>query len=718
MKVPVVIQMQPGENGAAALCMILGYYKRFVSLSEMREKCVQSRNGVSPEQIIRTANEYGLDGHITVTDITGLKKECFPVMVIWKKKYYAIVRSIRHNIVSITDPAKGEYRMTVEKFLTLYSGKAIFFEKNAAFRTAGKRESLFSLISDRVMRLKKTFAALTALTLICVGLNLAMANLSRVILDSHLGPGRSEEENAAGFTVLCLYLLFILLYAVSGILKTRLMNKASRNASAVSGSRLFKNMTGQPMRFFELYSTGELISRFDSNVTLDNSIIRILVPRTIDAVMTVIYIVALFRYNSVIAAVCLSLVLVNIAVTLLVQERNAIAYRSMATSTGTVNTSLLNGMNMIETIRSTGAERSFYNMWYDSQTKFNENKMTSAQIKSVSLFLSQVHRSTLQGVQLFMGAFFILKGNFTLGTLSLFQSVLNNMISSMENCITAVDSLQKMRTNIERVNDINKREIRESIPLSEKGCVPVDKLSGQLTAKHIFFRYNPADKPAINDVSLTVEPGQMIAIVGGSGSGKSTLLKILADLYEPESGEILYAGLQRNEIPDVIFRSSVTTVDQETVMFEDSVYNNIRMWDNTIENYEVIMAARDAQIHARIIQERLKYTAPIKENGRNFSGGELQRLELARALAHEPTLLMLDEFTSALDALTEDRVIRSIKDKGTTCIIVAHRLSTIVDCDRIYVMDQGRIIQEGTHQELYDQEGLYRDLISSRQELR
>ena len=210
----------------------------------------------------------------------------------------------------------------------------------------------------------------------------------------------------------------------------------------------------------------------------------------------------------------------------------------------------------------------------------------------------------------------------------------------------------------------------------------------------------------------------MIAIVGGSGSGKSTLLKILADLYEPESGEILYAGLQRNEIPDVIFRSSVTTVDQETVMFEDSVYNNIRMWDNTIENYEVIMAARDAQIHDRIIQERLKYTAPIKENGRNFSGGELQRLELARALAHEPTLLMLDEFTSALDALTEDRVIRSIKDKGITCIIVAHRLSTIVDCDRIYVMDQGRIIQEGTHQELYDQEGLYRDLISSRQELR
>ena len=212
---------------------------------------------------------------------------------------------------------------------------------------------------------------------------------------------------------------------------------------------------------------------------------------------------------------------------------------------------------------------------------------------------------------------------------------------------------------------------------------------------------------------MEVKPGQMVALVGKTGCGKSTMLKILADLYTAESGEILYSGKHRSEIPDVVFHSSVMTVDQDTMMFEDSVYNNIRMWDSAIENYEVILAARDAQIHDRIIRNSRDYASMIEENGRNYSGGELQRLELARALSHEPTLLFLDEFTSALDAQTEDRVIRSIRDKRTTCVIVAHRLSTIVDCDRIYVMDDGKIVQEGTHDELYAQDGLYRELITS-----
>ena len=187
----------------------------------------------------------------------------------------------------------------------------------------------------------------------------------------------------------------------------------------------------------------------------------------------------------------------------------------------------------------------------------------------------------------------------------------------------------------------------------------------------------------------------------------------MADLYEPESGEILYSGKKRSEIPDVVFHSSIVTVDQETVMFEDSVYSNIRLWDSTIEDYEIILAARDAQIHNRIIRDPHGYGAQVLENGANFSGGELQRFELARALAHEPTVLFLDEFTSALDAQTENRVIQAIRDKGTTCVIVAHRLSTIVDCDCIYVMDHGKIVQQGTHQELYQQEGLYRTLIGS-----
>ena len=475
-------------------------------------------------------------------------------------------------------------------------------------------------------------------------------------------------------------------------------------------------MFSQPLKFFEQYSAGELMSRINNNVKLDNSIIQSLVPRVIDAFMTIFYLVMLLQYNYVIAIVCIGIEIINIGITMYFQEKNAIASRSMATSNGALSTSVLNGMNMIDTIKSCGAERSFYNIWYNSQSQVLENRLTSLNINSVITFTNGVHNFLLTAAQLFLGAYFIVHGQFTLGTMSLFQTVLNNMRNSMNNCLNTVNTLQTMRTNIERVNDINNRDTVKEIPIPEDEYENVDKLDGSISVSHVVYRYNAGDDPVVNDVSLEVKKGQIVAIVGETGCGKSTLLKIMADLYKAESGEILYSGKKREEIPDMVFCSSITTVDQETMIFEDSVYANIKMWDNTIEDYEVVMAARDAQIHNRIMRDRDGYGSYMLENGKNFSGGELQRLELARALSHEPTLLFLDEFTSALDALTEDRVIKSIRDKGTTCVIVAHRLSTIVDCDRIYVMNKGKVVEEGTHDELYKLGGLYKKLVSSKDE--
>ncbi len=711
MKIPIVIQMRPGENGAAALCMMLGYYGRFVSLEEVRDVCHSSRNGSSAEQMSEAAAVYGLDASVETKDVEELRGMKLPVLVSWKKRYWCIITSIRKDIVSISDPAKGEIKMTMEKFSELYSGKVIILSKNSNFQPGGKRESLFSLIRERLEYLRRPMFVLMILTMICVLLNVGMVDLQRNILDSHMLPSTNEEEKA-GMLILTIYLIALAAYFLFSVVKTSLVNYSSRDISAVSGSRLFKKILDQPMRFFEQYSAGELMSRLDNNISLDNSIIRSLVPRWIDAVMTVIYLFTLMYYSVIMATACLIAILINLALTLKIQEKNAIASRSMTTSGNMLNTAILNGMSMIETIKSIGSERSFYNMWRESQLSANEGKLRSQRISAILTFVSTMNGSVLQGIQLFLGAYFVLHGHFTLGSMALFQGVLNTMILSMNNCMTTMNSLQTMRTNIERVNDIMHRDSRQPIPLPDSEYDKADKLEGNLVASHISYRYNHGDRLALDDVSIEVKPGEMVAIVGKTGCGKSTLLKILADLYEADSGEILYSGKHREEIPDVIFHSSVITVDQETMMFEDSVFNNIRMWDSTIENYEVILAARDAQIHQRILRNRKDYGDIIKEHGRNYSGGELQRLELARALAHEPTLLFLDEFTSALDALTEDRVIRSIRKKGTTCVIVAHRLSTIVDCDHIYVMDGGKIVQEGTHEELYAQDGLYRELIA------
>ena len=715
MKIPVVIQMQPGENGAAALCMMLGCHKRYVPMEELREKCVTSRNGSSPEQIIEAAAAYDLVGRVEKKDVSELEQKDFPLMVLWKGRYYVIIRSIKRGIVSLVDPAKGEYKIKIEKFREIYSGKAIYLSSNEQFQPGGKRESLFSLIRGRLAFLKKTMLLLSIFTIAAVVLNMGMAELQKDTLDTFMNPsgGTGEDSFISWELALGIYLILLTLYTFSGMMKTRLVNRSSRDSSARSGSKLFKKMFNQPLKFFEQYSAGELMSRLENNVRLDNSLIKSLVPRLIDAVMTVIYIVILMRYNVILSCICLLIVLINIIITLHFQEKNSIAAKSMTTNRGTLNTSVMNGINMIDTIKSTGAERDFYNIWFDSQLQVSGNKMTGAKLTGITAFVSNLNNGILQAVQLFLGAWFILQGSFTLGMMSLFQTVLNSMVNSMKNCLTSVETLQKMRTNIERMNDISRRPTREPIRLPEDQYETVEKLQGSIEAKHINYRYFQGDELAVNDVSLEVKHGQMVAIVGPTGCGKSTLLKILADLYTAESGDILYSGKHREEIPDVVFRSSVTTVDQECVMFDDSIYNNIRMWDDTIEDYEVVIAARDAQISKRIEKEKMDYGARMLENGKNFSGGELQRLELARALAHEPTLLFLDEFTSALDALTEDKVIRSIRDKGTTCILVAHRLSTIVDCDRIYVMDRGRVVQEGTHSELYAQDGLYRRLIGA-----
>ena len=710
MKIPVMVQMQSSENAATALCMMLGCYKKFVPISEMREVCISSRNGSSPQQVADAAQAYGLDASIETMTIDQLKEQRFPVMIQWKRRYYCLIASIRGDIVTVVDPSQGSYKLRLEKLATLFTGTVIRVQKSPSFRAGGKQETLYALVKDRLKPLRRPMIILFIFTALCIVLNVLMMNLEKQILDQHMGTNKSGFFHGAIYLI-ALYITAMLFYTLFSIQKTRSVNASSRKVSAASGSQLFRKIFRQPLRFFEQFSAYELISRIENNIKLDNSILRSVVPRMIDAGMSILYMFYLFQYNAIIAGACVAVVVVTVLASMWMQERNAIASKSITTSGNHVNSYLLNGMNMIDTIKSGGLERSFYNLWYKSQSAYNNNRITQVRYSSISNLITFLSRNILQTVMLFMGAYFVVHGNFTLGGMSLFQGILGSMINSVNNCIGSMDTLQTMRTNIERVNDINDRPDRERIPLRKSDYETADKLPGRLCARDICYRYNRGDQLALDHVSIEVEEGQMIAIVGSTGCGKSTLLKILADLYEPESGEVLYAGKKRSEIPDVVFHSSISAVDQEAVMFEDSIYNNIKMWDSTIQNYEVILAARDAQIHDRIIKERKNYSAVMKENGRNFSGGELQRFELARALAHEPTLLFLDEFTSALDAMTEDKAIQALRDKGTTCIIVAHRLSTIVDCDRIYVMDHGKIIQQGTHEELYAQEGLYRTLV-------
>lgn len=699
--------MQAADNAAATLCTMLAYYKRYVPMEEVRPICPGSRSGTPPELLAEAASAYGLAAEVREASIDELKSMQMPVVALWKRRYYVVVKGFRRGLVAVSDPAKGEYEITEEKFAKSYSGTIVSMKPGEGFERGGQPEKLRSMLARRMGDMRGKLVKLFVLNAIVVLLNIAFVEGVRRILAEHTFDGLPWF---AVWIAIGVEAIVLLAYTFFAIRKTLLVNDASRRAAARSGSRMFKHLFRMPMEFFDQASAGELMQRFNNNATLDRSIMLTLIPRSIDVVMAVAYLVLMFSYNVHVALACLA---VEVAFLFAMRaQRNAVAIRSrsMVTSSGSMNAAVLNGMGMIETIKASGTERVFFGMWRQSQAEFQQSSASGLQVNAVTQVISGAHNLFSNAVLLFVGAAFMMQGSFDAAMMAAMQMIVGRVGNALSNCVNTLNSLQTMRTNIERVEDLYRRPAVPEIPLTEESFS--DKLRGDVVASHVDYRYNPGDPLAVSDATFTVQQGQVFAIVGKTGCGKSTLLKLIADLYRPTAGEITYGGLSREEVPDIAFRSSVVTVDQEAMMFEDSIRANLKMWDDTIEDYAMVLAARDAQIHGRIISEHEGYDMMMRENGKNFSGGELQRLELARALETEPTVLLLDEFTSALDALTEDKVMQAIRALGITCIIVAHRLSTIRDADQILVMDAGRIVARGTHDELMAAGGLYRDLVA------
>ena len=450
------------------------------------------------------------------------------------------------------------------------------------------------------------------------------------------------------------------------------------------------------------------------NSNIAKTLVSTFAPLLLNTIMMIFYLVVMLRYSLVLTLIGLISIVVNFFVSRIISAKRVNITRVQMRDAGKLAGTTVAGIEMIETIKAAGAENGFFEKWAGYQASVNTAQVKYARLNQyLGLIPSAVSGITNIAV-LMLGVYLVIQGEFTIGMVMAFQGFLSSFQAPAMTLISAGQTMQEMRTEMERIEDVMKYPTDVEYAEDEKDDGrEYSKLSGNIELKNITFGYSKLAKPLISDFNLTLKPGQRIALVGGSGSGKSTIAKLISGLYKPWSGEILFDGKPMSEIDREVFTGSLAVVDQDIILFEDTIANNIKMWDKSIEDFEMIMAARDAQIHEDIMQRENGYQYKITEGGKDFSGGQRQRLEIARVLAQDPTIVILDEATSALDAKTEYEVVKAIKDRGITCIVVAHRLSTIRDCDEIIVLDYGEVKERGTHEELMKQGGLYTKLVTS-----
>lgn len=708
--VPVIMQMEALECGAASLAMVLAYYGKWLPLEQVRFDCGVSRDGSNARNILKAARSYGLAAKGYRYEPNDLRRDGkFPCIIHWNFNHFVVLDGFRGNKAILNDPAKGKYAVSLKTFDDSFTGICLLFEPTEDFTPGGKPPSVLAYAKKRLKGAGSAvaFAAITALITAITGV--ISPAFSRVFVDRLL-TGKNPEWFIP--FIIGLSLLGILQLVV-GWINSVYSLKINGKLAMVGSTTFMWKVLRMPMEFFSQRMAGDIQGRQSSNASIAGSLVNTFAPLALNAVMMVFYLVVMIRYSLLLTVIGILSVLINLVFSNIISKKRINITRVQMRDSGKLAGATVAGIEMIETIKASGAENGFFEKWAGYQASANTQQVKFQKLNQLLGQLPALVSSVCNTAVLMVGVYLAMQGRFTVGMIMAFQGFLGSFISPATSLISAGQSLQEMRTEMERIEDVMRypTDVPEDAPVSDN-C-EYDKLSGNIEMKNVTFGYSRLAEPLIENFNLSLKTGSRVAFVGSSGCGKSTLSKLISGLYKPWSGEILFDGKKISEIDRSVFTGSLAVVDQDIILFEDTIANNIKMWDNSIEDFEMIMAARDAQLHEDIMQREGGYQYKMTEGGKDFSGGQRQRMEIARVLAQDPTIIILDEATSALDAKTEYNVVNSIKDRGITCIVVAHRLSTIRDCDEIIVMDNGRVAERGTHDELMKNGGMYAELVTN-----
>lgn len=702
-KVPYITQTQKTECGLCCVCMINRYYRNFVTMEELREKLEVGRDGSSFPQLVNLLRNYNFSVKSYNIPAFELRKIVLPAILFWNNNHFVILEAIRKEKYIIVDPAVGRIKVDSREFEEKYTGYAVSPYPNDDFRRDKKKIYNIKYILPYMLENKRLYCIVIAISLLVYLFTLGVPIVIQNVVDSII-----EDHILKDYNQFLLLIIFLsIMYCLTNFAKNVMLIKLRASLDRTLNTNIFSHLLKLPYKFFSVRSSGDIIYTLNSSMNIREIFANTFITALINVGTSIAILLYIFLLSRVLGLTALILFAINIVIVSFTRPILSDSSRSIITNQSNVQGIQMETVYGMLGVKMSAIENDVLESWKASYEKYYqkyvENEKISNYVISVNSFLQFLSPTIL----LLTGIMLINVGKLSMGAIIAIYSLGNTFFGMSNSVIDLWTSFINSNVIFDRLADIIKSEEEK-----ENSYNVTDEIKGNISLEKVSFSYTKDSEYVLQDIDLKIEKGMKVAIVGKSGSGKSTLAKLLVGLFEPTKGKILFDDIDFNSMNKKEVRKQVGIVPQDITLFNKSIYDNIIMNRNNLQLDDVKMACDIAHISEEIEEMPMNYYTEISELGLNLSGGQRQRIALARAIIGKPKILLLDEATSSLDNINERNVSEEIRRMGATQIIIAHRLSTIIDADLIVVVEGGKIVEKGTHDELILKEGQYKKLYS------